>query len=103
MSPTPPGLDDPRYRAHAWKRFYRILRAMAALGMACALAVVALLWWLDGALPLIFIGLTIAGVWATIMMAGVLMGLMFLSSGTGHDDQVEDRVSKDVLESHGEE
>jgi hypothetical protein len=43
------------------------------------------------------VGLTVAGVWATIMMAALLMGLMFLSSGTGHDHQVEDRVSDQVL------
>ncbi|MBO9580839.1 MAG: hypothetical protein J7498_08095 [Sphingobium sp.] len=92
-----PGLDDPRNAAYAWTRFRRILLAMAATAMACALLVVAYLWGRDGPLPLVFIGLTIAGVWATIMMAALLMGLMFLSSGTGHDDQVEDRVGKDVL------
>lgn len=93
-----PGLDDPRNAVHAWARFRRILVAMGAAAMACALLVVAFLWWWDGPLPLVFVGLTIAGVWATIMMAALLMGLMFLSSGTGHDDQVEDRVSKEVLE-----
>jgi hypothetical protein len=97
MSKTLPGLDDPRYANHAWTRFRRILVAMGAVGMAFALAIVAYLWWRDGPLPLIFVGLTIVGVWATIMMAALLMGLMFLSSGTGHDDQIEDRVSKAVL------
>ena len=92
------GLDDPRHAAHAWARFRRILWAMAALGMACALLVVAYLWWLDGPMPWIFIGLTIAGVWATIMMAGLLMGLMFLSNGTGHDGKIQDRVSATVLD-----
>lgn len=99
-----PGLDDPRSAGHAWTRFRRILLAMAAAAMACALLVVAYLWWRDGPLPLIFVGLTIAGVWATIMMAALLMGLMFLSSGTGHDEQIEDRVSKEVLgEDDGQE
>lgn len=97
MSKTLPGLDDPRYANHAWARFRQILIAMSAVGMAVALAIVAYLWWRDGPLPLVFVGLTIAGVWATIMMAALLMGLMFLSSGTGHDDQIEDRVSKAVL------
>jgi hypothetical protein len=45
---------------------------------------------------------TVAGIWLTIMTAGLLMGLMFLSSGTGHDSQVEDRVSKSVLDELGE-
>jgi hypothetical protein len=103
MSQLPPGLDDPRYARHAWTRFRRILRAMSAAAMACALAVVAYLWWKDGALPFPFILLTVGGVWATIMMAAVLMGLMFLSHGTGHDGQVEDMISKDVLREHGED
>lgn len=93
-----PGLDDPRNANHAWGRFKRILLAMGAAAMACALLVVAFLWWRDGPLPLVFVGLTVAGVWATIMMAALLMGLMFLSSGTGHDEQIEDRVSKEVLD-----
>jgi hypothetical protein len=101
-STQPPGLDDPRYANHAWRRFRRMLFAMAAAAMAFALAVVAYLWGSDGPLPWIFVGLTIFGIWATIMMAALLMGLMFLSSGTGHDHKVEDRISKDVLEKHEE-
>ena len=93
----PSGLDDPHHAAHAWTRFRRMLVAMAAAAMALALLVVAFLWWRDGPLPLIFVGLTIAGVWATVMMAALLMGLMFLSSGTGHDDQIEDKVGREVL------
>jgi uncharacterized membrane protein len=93
-----PGLTDRHHASHAWKRFRRILWAMAAAAMAISLAVVAFLWWSSGPLPWVFIGLTIFGVWATIMMAAALMGLMFLSSGTGHDHQVEDRISKEVLD-----
>ncbi len=93
----PSGLDD-RYQADfAWTRFRKMLRAMAAASLAVALAIAALLWWHEGPLPWVFVGLTVAGIWATIMMAALLMGLMFLSSGTGHDHQVEDRVSEHVL------
>jgi hypothetical protein len=93
----PPGLEDPRYANHAWMRFRRMLIAMGAAAMAVALAVVGYLWWTDGPLPWPFVALTIGGVWATIMMAALLMGLMFLSHGTGHDHKVEDRVSREVL------
>jgi len=103
MSKPLSALDDPRYARHAWTRFRRMLRAMAATAMACGLAVVAYLWWIDGALPFPFILLTVGGVWATIMMAAFLMGLMFLSHDTGYDDQVEDLISKDILREHGED
>lgn len=102
MNKHAPGLDDPRYASHAWARFRQILVAMGAVGMVVALTVVGYLWWRDGPLPLVFVGLTIAGVWATLMMAALLMGLMFLSSGTGHDHQIEDRLSKDVLDEQGD-
>lgn len=101
--PSSPGLDDRTHAVHAWTRYRRMLLAMAAAGMAISLAVVGLLWWSSGPLPWIFIGLTVFGVWATFMMAAALMGLMFLSSGTGHDDHVDDRFSEDVLEAHERE
>lgn len=100
ISKAGPGLDDPRYANHAWTRFRRILWGMAAAAMASSFAVVALLEWTSGPLPWIFIGLIVFGVWATIMMAALLMGLMFLSSGTGHDHKVEDRFSEELLEKH---
>lgn len=94
---TPSGLDDRRNAAFAWSRFRKMLRAMAVASLAFAFAVAALVWWHSGPLPVVFVIMTVIGVWMTIMMAALLMGLMFLSSGTGHDAQVEDRVSKDVL------
>jgi hypothetical protein len=99
-SPPASGLDDAAHAAHAWARFRRILLAMAAAAMALALGVIAYLWWSAGPLPWLFIAFTIFGIWATFMMAALLMGLMFLSSGTGHDHSIEDRVSPDVLETH---
>lgn len=93
-----PGLDDPRQARFAWSRFRSILWAMSAFSLAAGLVVAALIWWSNGPLPWLFVGMIIAGVWTTIMMAALLMGLMFLSSGTGHDAQVDDRISKDVLD-----
>ncbi|MBB5987699.1 hypothetical protein [Sphingobium lignivorans] len=93
-----PGLDDHRQAQFAWARFRRIMWWMAAFGLAVGLVVAGLLWVFRGPLPLLFLGMTIAGVWSTIMMAALLMGLMFLSSGTGHDDQVDDRISPEILD-----
>ena len=102
MSEELPGLDDPRHANHAWTRFRRIMWAMAAGAAACSLLAVALLWWSSGPLPWIFVGLIVFGVWFTMMMAAALMGLMFLSSGTGHDHKVDDRFSEEILEKHEE-
>ena len=93
----PSGLDDSEQAAFAWARFRKILLAMAAGSLAVALGVVGILWALSGPLPWLFAGMVAGGVWATLMMAALLMGLMFLSSGTGHDAQVDDRISEDVL------
>lgn len=94
---APPGLDDRQQARFAWARFRLMMWGMAAASLATGLAVAGLLWWLRGPLPWLFVGMTVGGVWATVMMAALLMGLMFLSSGTGHDHQVEDWISPDVL------
>ena len=93
----PTGLDDPQHATFAWARFRRIMWAMAAFSLAVGFAVAGLIWWTNGPVPWIFVVMIVIGVFATIMMAALLVGLMFLSSGTGHDDQVEDRTSRDVL------
>lgn len=93
----PSGLDDPQQAQFAWARFRKIMWAMAAFSLAVGLAVAALIWWMNGPVPWIFVVMIVVGIWTTIMMAALLMGLMFLSSGAGHDDQVEDRTSRDVL------
>lgn len=91
------GLDDKAQADFAWARFRRILWGMGAASLAMSLVVVAFLWWTSGPLPWLFIAFVIFGVFATMILAALLMGLMFLSSGTGHDEQVVDPVSEQVL------
>jgi hypothetical protein len=89
MSDNPTGLDDPDYAAFAWARYRRVLGWM---GLATALIVVIAVWLLDiwyGPLSWIAILAAIGGFGATIMMAAALMGLVFLSSGSGHDEDVD--------------
>lgn len=81
-------LEDPRYAAFAWGRFKRILWWMAAVAaLASAIAVYAL-YVTVGELTIHSAIATVLGTFLTIMMAAGLMGLMFLSSGTGHDAEV---------------
>lgn len=95
---TPPsGLDDPHHAKFAWARFRKILWAIATVSLLVSLGVAGWIWWIRGPLPWLFLGMIAGGVWTTIMMAAFLMGLMFLSSGTGHDGSIEDKMSKEAL------
>ena len=49
-----------------------------------------------GELNFVTASATFLGVFSTIMLTAALMGLMFLSSGTGHDDEVEDRLKGEI-------
>ncbi len=86
----PNGLDDPDYAAFAWARFRRILLWMGlATALVIAIAIVGLEHFY-GPLGWIAILATIGGVGGSVMLAAALMGLAFLSSGSGHDESVDD-------------
>lgn len=93
---APRGLDDPEYAAFAWGRYRRVLARMALVAAAVAVLSVLILWhwlgWLNFTLALA----TALGVFFTILLGAALMGLMFLSSGTGHDAQVEDLLRDQI-------
>ena len=86
----PRGLSDPDYAAFAWGRFRRILRWMAVLAAAFIAGAIVVLDKVYGPLGWVAILAVIGGAGGSIMLAAVLMGLVFLSSGTGHDEAVED-------------
>ena len=81
-------LSDPVLAARAWARYRWIMRwviGTAVLSVAGALFFL----WSDGApLTAAIIIATSAGVSLTVLLGGALMGLIFLSSGTGHDEDV---------------
>ncbi len=88
-------LDDPQNAAFAWARYRRLLRGMAVatfLVVAIALGIIYL------RVEFVSIHLFIAvalGITATMMLAGALMGLVFLSHGTGHDESIDDRLEQE--------
>ncbi len=85
-------LDDPHNAAHAWARYRWLLRWM---GLATLLVIAAVDAWLYMGVGLVSIHLYIAtslGIGLTMMLMAALMGLVFLSSGTGHDESIEDRL-----------
>lgn len=88
-------LDDPEYARFAWRRFKLIMRWMT---LASVLAVAASLWalWVftvELSLPVILA--TAGGVFFTVLLAALLFGLSFLSSGSGHDASIEDPTRSD--------
>ena len=85
-------LDDPQIAATAWARFRRLMKWMAFWGVVCVAAVLGWLYWSGAPMPLHLVLATSAGVWCTFMLGTALMSLVFLSSGTGHDEQIEDRL-----------
>jgi hypothetical protein len=88
MPASPPGLDDPDYAAFAWARYRMIMRWMTVAMVIIVAGAILLLDYGYGPLSWITIAASVGGFGGTIMLTAALMGLVFLSSGTGHDEQV---------------
>ncbi len=89
-------LEDPENAAFAWARYRRLMRLMFLLAMGVMGIAFALIY--KGGDPVsahfyIAVGLAIT---FTMLLTGALMGLVFLSNGTGHDDAVEDLMNDDT-------
>lgn len=87
-----PGLDDDRDARFAWARYRRILHYMNLVSIVVAGTVAAFFWMREPSLPWLFALFVFMGVYGTLILGAALMGLMFLSNGTGHDSQVVDRL-----------
>lgn len=87
-------LDDPRTAAHAWARYRRLMRLMLLFTLGCVIIALALIYRDVGmASPHLFIAAAL-GVGCTMLLTSALMGLVFLSSGTGHDESIDDRLER---------
>ncbi len=89
-------LDDPRVSAHAWRHYKQLMIGM--VGMTAVVVIVALtvIYLVVGMVSVhayIAAGL---GIIVTMLLMSALMGLVFLSSGTGHDEAVSDLEDGDA-------
>ncbi|WP_245829579.1 hypothetical protein [Sphingomonas dokdonensis] len=84
-------LDDPEYARFAWGRFRRLLGWSGVVGLVASVLAIWLVGRAYGALGWVATLAMIGGVTGSVLMAGALMGLTFLSSGTGHDEAVDTR------------
>jgi hypothetical protein len=83
-------LDDPRTAAHAWARYKRLMRWMGLFTLAMVALALGAVYLQSGVVSVhLFIATALGVGFATLLMAA-LMGLVFLSSGTGHDESVSD-------------
>ena len=81
-------LSDPVAAARAWARFRWIMRWVIATAMLGVVAALAYLWADGSPLTVAVIVATSAGVSLSVLLGGALMALIFMSSGTGHDEDV---------------
>jgi len=88
----PSPLDDPKYANFAWSRYWRLMRWMFAFTIVVTLLTLAGFYWKNGFVSIHFYIATAGAIIASLMLAASLMGLVFLSSGTGHDEAIEDRL-----------
>ncbi|MCB2072756.1 MAG: hypothetical protein H6917_06485 [Novosphingobium sp.] len=89
MIPRSP-LDDPRLASFAWARYWRLMRWMVLVTLTVIAVAVTLLYRSNGFVSIHFYIATALGIGVAMLLMSALMGLVFLSSGTGHDDSIVD-------------
>ncbi len=102
--PIPP--DAKRARAHdyeraaaAWARYKRTMRWMALVAIVCVLLSLIYLKSFGDPVPIHMVIATAAGVGLMVLVGTGLMGLVFLSNRSGHDDEANRGESHDDDES----
>ncbi len=95
MEQAPSPLEDTEYAAFAWARYKRLMWWMVLASIGATIFCLLLLKWLIGDVPLVMGALAAGGVFFSVLLAAALMGLVFLSSGSGHDDIIIDPFGPD--------
>ncbi|HEY0131297.1 MAG TPA: hypothetical protein VGB57_07820 [Allosphingosinicella sp.] len=89
--PIPP---KPEASALAWSRYKSMMKWMALASAIAAAIAVAWLKATSDAMPWQMVLATIAGVGLSVLLGTALMGLVFLSDRTGHDDAASGREER---------
>ena len=85
-------LDDPESAAFAWARYRRLMRFMFLITIGTVIVALSLIYKQTGMVSVHFFIAAALGIGVSMLLMSGLMGLVFLSSGTGHDEAVEDRL-----------
>lgn len=91
-------LDDPGIAAHAWARYKRLMRWMFGFTLTVVIVALALLYSQTGMVSVHLFIATGLGIGFAMLLMSALMGLVFLSSGTGHDEALADGEANDQAE-----
>lgn len=78
-------LDNPDHAHLAWRRYRRIFRLVALVSIASAVIAVTALYLSLGEFQLHASIAMAIGIGLSVLLGGALMGLVFMSNGTGHD------------------
>ena len=89
MIPRSP-LDDPDTAAHAWARYKRLMRFMMVITLIMVGGSFVALYRENGLVSAHLYVATALMVGFAMLLMSALMGLVFLSSGTGHDEAIGD-------------
>lgn len=86
-------LDDPRNSDYAWARYRRLMMFMGLVSVSVSAVVLVYLYRTVGMVSIHYYIAAFLGITLMMMLMAALMGLTFLSSGTGHDEAVEDPLA----------
>lgn len=88
-------LDDPDKAAYAWARYRRIMRLVGAITAVVVAAAMLAIFLSAESVSIHYYIASALGIGFTMLLGGALMGLVFLSSGTGHDEAVGSAEDRD--------
>jgi hypothetical protein len=90
----PPPAANPD-RAALWRRYVRLMAWMVAIAIVAALLALLYLYVSGTTLSAHIVIATIAGVGLSVLLGTALMGLVFLSNASGHDEAATGREKQD--------
>jgi hypothetical protein len=72
------------------------MRWMLLFTLVVTMLALTAFWWFNGFVSIHFFIATAGAIIASIMLMAALMGLVFLSSGTGHDESIDDPFEEET-------
>ncbi|MEK6638776.1 MAG: hypothetical protein AABY88_11910 [Pseudomonadota bacterium] len=91
-------LENHEYASFAWDRYKRLMWWMALASTLTTVFGLGALRMIAGPIPWQMMLFTALGIFFSVLLAAVLMGLVFLSAGSGHDETIIDAFAKNTEE-----